>query len=57
MSKIKITDLIKKIKETKKNQVTPPAKKAFTDRDMRQEAIDMGAYGAQDIWGSDGTRN
>ena len=53
-----IEGLKKSVKESKPKQKTSMSEAltkalvnpAFRERDMRQEAIDMGAHGAKEIW-------
>jgi len=60
--KEKIQDLISNLKKQAKNKTIPETTMAealtkalvhpiFRERDMKQDAIDLGAHGAKDIWG------
>jgi len=56
MKKISINKLIKKIKsgdfsKAVQPKVAPPVVRNHRERDMRAEAMDMGAHGAKDYFG------
>jgi len=46
-TKLNIKDIIKSIKIDKVKKVEPKSLSSHSVRDMRQEAIDMGSYGAK----------
>lgn len=55
MSKIDFSKIVSKLKAQLPHKVEGPklvAKPNHRERDMRQEAIDMGSHGAQDLFGA-----
>lgn len=52
MKKNKIKDLMKAIKTPFKKAIEPPIQRLHRERDMGQEAIDMGSHNAQEFFGA-----